>query len=204
MQFIDDHMDVKKIVLVSAVMFPRNSPRANRTTELAKEFARQGHDVTIYAITGDYDYSDFEKEYNIKVKNLGSPYFYSLASDGKSKSNLFKKIVIKLFGRALDFPRSELTFKVSKVLKHERNVDLLITIAVPYSIHWGAAHSYKNFATNNIKTWVADCGDPFMGNEFKSYPFYFEYIEKWFYRKTDYITIPLEDARKAYYEEFLG
>jgi hypothetical protein len=51
---------------------------------------------------------------------------------------------------------------------------------------------------------VADCGDPYCGLENDSFNklFYFSYIEKWFSRKTDYITIPFEGALPAYYPEF--
>jgi hypothetical protein len=58
---------------------------------------------------------------------------------------------------------------------------------------------------NNIaKTWVADCGDPFMGHENDTFKkaFYFKYVEKWFCKKVDYLTVPFEGARKAYYKEF--
>jgi hypothetical protein len=52
--------------------------------------------------------------------------------------------------------------------------------------------------------WVADCGDPYYGLENDSFNalFYFSYIEKWFSRKADYITIPFEGARSAYFPEF--
>jgi hypothetical protein len=32
--------------------------------------------------------------------------------------------------------------------------------------------------------------------------FYFRWVEKWFMRKADFIAIPIESARKAYYPEF--
>ena len=56
------------------------------------------------------------------------------------------------------------------------------------------------------KKWIADCGDPFMGAKLETFrkPFYFKYFEKDFCRKADYITVPAEGAKKAYYSEFLG
>jgi hypothetical protein len=38
-------------------------------------------------------------------------------------------------------------------------------------------------------------------DSFKKWP-HFKYIEKWFMRKTDYISIPVESARSGYYDEF--
>jgi len=52
--------------------------------------------------------------------------------------------------------------------------------------------------------WVADCGDPYMGDVVDTFrkPFYFKYLEKAFCRKADYITIPIEGAIDGYYREF--
>ncbi|MGF1672031.1 MAG: hypothetical protein ACFCU6_16425, partial [Balneolaceae bacterium] len=53
-------------------------------------------------------------------------------------------------------------------------------------------------------TWVADCGDPYMGMKLDSFNklFYFKYVEKNFCRKADYITVPIEGAKDGYYPEF--
>src|SRR5699024_6823793 len=87
--------------------------------------------------------------------------------------------------------------------KDKEYYDLLISIAVPHTIHWGVAAIWKKH-NNLAKTWFADCGDPFMGqeNDIFKYPFYFKYSEKWFCRKADYITVPTEASIKAYYSEF--
>ena len=193
----------KRIVIISAAIYPRNSPRANRTTELAKEFARQGHDVTVYAVLGKYDYTEFEKENNLKVRNLGKMNFVPYTSDVDSEPSYLNDVFTKLFFKILEYPNIEFFFKVVRVLKKEQNIDLLLTFAVPFPIHWGAAYEEKHFAKKNIKTWIADCGDPYMGNKLKRYPFYFKYVEKWFCKKVDYLTVPIEAAKDAYYEEFL-
>ena len=80
---------------------------------------------------------------------------------------------------------------------------MLISIAVPYPIHWGVAAVWKKKG-NIAKTWIADCGDPFMGQENDTFkkPFYFKYIEKWFCRKADYLTVPTSGSIKGYYKEF--
>ena len=196
-------MNSLKIVIVSYTAYPSVAPRAQRTTELAKEMARQGHDVTMYVLKGDYDYTDFELKHNIKVKSLGRTFFLKFRHGNGTHYSIGTKIIKKLFGRVLEFPKIELAYHVSKVLKNEKNIDLLVSIAVPYPIHWGVAwHKQRNPEKFKNITWVADCGDPYMGNPFDSHPFYFKYIEKWFCRKADYITIPIEEARDAYYPEF--
>jgi glycosyltransferase involved in cell wall biosynthesis len=195
-------MTKKKIVLVSSVFFPRNSPRSNRTTELAKEFARQGNEVIVYSVLEGYDYSQFEKEHNVSVKNIGKMSFLTLSSDGAKRISFFLKIMILLFNKLFQFPNIELMFKVPKALKKENNIDLLLSVAIPYPVHWGVALFKKNNKSNFAKTWVADCGDPFMGNKFNKHPFYFKYLEKWFCKEADYLTIPIDEAKDAYYPEF--
>jgi hypothetical protein len=192
----------KKILIISAAIHPRNSPRAHRATELAKEFAREGHDVTLYAILGHYNYSAFAKENNIKVKNIGRMYFFPIKSDGEIKQNIILKIITRLLKPWIEFPDIELMFRIPKVIKEEDSTDLLITIAVPHAIHWGVALYKTRKPINFPKTWIADCGDPYMGNIFHKPKFYFKYIEKWFCKNTDYISVPFEDAKKGYYPEF--
>ncbi len=191
-----------RIVIISRTLLPSQAPRSQRTTELAKEFARKGHDVTVYAVLGKYDYTHFEETHKLKVRNLGNMKVATINSDGESKRNIFIALLSKLFRKTLEFPDIELSFKVAKVLRRERDIDLLITVAVPFPIHWGAAYATKFFIKNNIKTWVADCGDPYMGNRFNKHPFYFKYVEKWFCRKVDFLTIPIKEAKEGYYKEF--
>ncbi|MBQ1654853.1 MAG: hypothetical protein II060_13815, partial [Bacteroidales bacterium] len=59
-----------KILVITQHIFPIQTPRSIRSTELIKELARRGHDVTVYAVLGKYDYSSFEKETGIKVKGI--------------------------------------------------------------------------------------------------------------------------------------
>lgn len=197
-------MSSKKIVIISAVFYPRNSPRANRTTELAKEFARIGHDVTVYAVLGKFDYSNFEMTHKLKVRDLGEIHFSVFNSDSVSalKHGIFKAIYLKVLRKLIEYPDLELSYKVAKLLKYKKDIDLLITIAVPFTIHWGAAYASKWFLQNNINTWVADCGDPYMGNKLSKRFFYFKYIEKWFCRKVNFLTIPIKEAKVGYYKEF--
>jgi hypothetical protein len=94
---------------------------------------------------------------------------------------------------------------VKRALKKESGYDLLVSIAVPHPIHWGVA-AVDPKSRKICKTWVADCGDPYVGQENDTFkvPFYFAYVEKWFMRKADYITVPTEGAISAYFPEFHG
>jgi len=196
-------MDKKKILIVSAVFYPSISPRSMRATELAKELVRQGHEVHVYLPESDHDYSEFLKEHPIQIKSLGKLRYREIELRGNKISLLIRRSLRRILGLLFEYPGIELMFKVARQLKKERDFDLLISIAVPFTNHWGVARARSR--KNPIATsWVADCGDPYMGDTTDSFrkPFYFKSIEKWFCRKADHITIPIEGARSAYYKEF--
>ena len=187
-----------KVLLISRTIYPLLSPRAFRTTELAKQFAKQGHDVVVYAILGNYNYSLFEKEYGIKVKPIKMA-LSTFNSDGKCRYNLFDKILYHSFHRLIEYPDVEFCWKVPQIIKQEKDVDLLITIAVPHPIHWGAAIAKRFLRKNFPKKWISDCGDPYMGSAVgQKHPFYFKYVENFWGKHTDFVTIPLKEASKAY------
>ena len=193
----------KKILIVSGSFYPAISARAFRTTELAKELARQGHEVTVCFPTEEKDYSTFENENNLKIINIGTLKWKGV----RLKGGRIELIIRRAFRRGLqllfEWPSIEIMFKVTKKLKHEDGYDLLISIAVPHPIHWGVAIVRRN-NRKIADCWIADCGDPFMGDTTDSFrkAFYFKYVEKFFCRKADIISIPFEGARSAYYNEF--
>lgn len=194
---------VKKIVVVSYATYPSVGPRQFRTNELVKELARKGHDVTLYVLIGGYDYEGYQKENNLKVVSLGCPVLFNFNHDVGTTLNFYMKVLNKFIGRFVELPYMELVFNTYKAIGKESKIDLLITIGAPYPLHWGAAlFRSRNKDKLRNTTWIADCGDPYMGNPFIKKPFYFKYIEKWFCKKADFISIPIEGAREAYYPEF--
>lgn len=193
----------KRILLIAKSFFPVISPRSFRVTELAREFAREGHAVVIYTVTGDYDYSDFEKKYNLTVKNLGNLRFREISLRGSRHTLLWRRALRRILLLFFEYPAIELMFAISAALKNESGYNLMISFAPTYPVHWGCAKAIDN---NRLlcETWIADCGDPYMGCKTDSFrkPFYFKYIEKWFCIKADYITIPKEEMKVNYYSEF--
>lgn len=194
----------KNILIVSRSFYPMNSPRSFRTTELVKEFSRQGHDVTLLTVKDDEYHIPFEKEYGVTIKDLGPLNFPEISLTGSNKVfTILKRALRRGLLQLFEYPDIEMMFKVKHVLKAEEGYDLLISIAVPHPIHWGVAWARsKNQPIAEI--WSADCGDPYMGFDIDwiGKPFYFKYFEKMFCRKADYITVPIEEAKEAYYDEF--
>ena len=189
-----------RILLVGAYFPPYQTPRAFRLYELAKELAKT-NDVTVYSLLGDYDYSSMENETNITIKSLGKSKYGNEDSTRKKKRSLINSLISHTIGKWLLFPTIEFKGLVYKVVKKEyRNYDLIISIAYPHPVHWGVMKAKKEALKKGgyFPKWISDCGDPFCGNVFASPPSYFKIIEREWGDYTDYITIPIEDARNAY------
>ncbi len=196
-------MGNSKILLVTNAFLPEISPRSFRATELCKEFARQGHEVTVLTKKRDYDYSKFLKDYPIKLEMWSESRLPKIPKFRRKPLSYLSRAFYRFFSVFFEYPNIEEMFRVKKNLKKKNGYHLLISFAVPYPIHWGVA--WARTKINPIgDTWIADCGDPFMGNILDTFkkPFYFKYVEKWFSRETDYITIPIESAKNGYYREF--
>ncbi len=195
----------KKILLVTNAFYPEISPRSYRATELAREFYRRGHDVVVITRFRNHDYSDFLRETSVVLKMWDGGKLPEVGIARRNPwaflSRALKRALLVLF----EYPAIEDMFHVRKMLKRENGYDLMISFAVPYPVHWGVAWAMNRRKRIAVK-WVADCGDPYMGDVLDSFrkPFYFGYLEKWFCKKADFITIPVQSAIDAYYPEFHG
>lgn len=187
-----------KIVVISQYFPPYNTPRAFRTFELAKEFARQGHDVTVYSLIGDRDNSDIEKKYNIKIKDYGPSRFGNADSTGYWNKNIIYRICAHLFVK-YEFPSFELAFLIKNRIKDIEQYDMIVSVAWPFWIHFGVGLLKER--SKRFPLWISDCGDPFTGNPFNKYPNFFKRYERWWGSMTDFITVPIEQAKKAYFPE---
>lgn len=185
----------KKILIATKFFHPDITPRSFRASELAKEFARQGHEVTVLTTERDFDYSELEKIHNFRVLATVKNEPNQIQGGG------IKRIVRFVLQRLFYYPFILLSNKFSEALKKHTGYDLLVSIAHPFSVHFGVALAKKH-NPNLCKTWVADCGDPFVGNGEGRLPvpFYFKWVESWFCKKPNFITIPIEDAKPAYPE----
>lgn len=188
-----------KIVIISGWAYPSSTPRSFRATELAKYLAKAGHDVTHYFMPVEgFDYAEYVKQTGIKVKSLGKTKYVKSPGGATHAMSLLRRARLKLLNKLIEFPMIELAFKTYDILKECRHVDLLITIAYPFPIHWGAAWAKKKMGDEFPKKWISDCGDPYMGNSVHKPLPYFQLVEDFWGRQTDYITIPIEEGRKAY------
>jgi len=197
-------MTNKKILIVSRTFYPVISPRSFRATELAREFARQGHFVKVITSFDDnVDYEVLAGKLGVNFKNLGREKYTTFKLKGNRLSVFLKRSINRSLLMLFEFPSIQILPLVVKALRDEKDYDLLVSVAVPFPVHWGVARA-RTSEHRLAKTWVADCGDPYMGDRIDTFRkfFYFGYIEKWFCRKADYLTIPVAEAINGYYQEF--
>ncbi|RZJ76850.1 MAG: hypothetical protein EOO45_00680 [Flavobacterium sp.] len=193
----------KKILVVSRSFYPENSPRSFRTTELVKQFAKEGNDVTLITFKNDKEHPIFEKEHNVTIKDLGPLKYKTFdITKGNKYVKAFSRVARRVLDMVFEYPNIELKHLVAKALKKERGYDLMVSIAVPHPVHWGVAavHSKKNPVA---ATWIADCGDPYSGAGKKFLREKSSHLQKKAVnalKKADYITVPFDGAVKAYDE----
>ena len=190
-----------KILIISQNTCPLQSPRAFRTQELSEELVRQGHEVTLYTVHGGIDYSEYEKKTGILMKNI-KPLLPIESNDGKRRYSVFQRLLYHFFHRIFFYPEVDFHFRVDSILKSETNIDLLITIAYPHTIHSGAAKSKLKHPRTFPKVWIADCGDPFYLNRFVNAPRYMERYERQWCEVADWISVPTEGSKEGYFPEY--
>lgn len=188
-----------KILIVSGSFYPNNSPRSFRTTELAKEFCRLGHDVTVYIPNTKFDYSEFQKQWPLSIKTYkGIPEKRRFIG-----ISIIDRIIFHYIHWLLAYPALRCMRQVYNAVRNESNYDLLVTIAVPHHNHWAVGKLYAQ-GHRIAKTWIADCGDPFMlaGSVKQKPPFWFKGLERRWCRQCDYIAVPTDNSYLGYYPEF--
>lgn len=188
-----------KILIVAGSFYPFNSPRAFRTTELAKQFSLLGHDVTVYNSMEDYDYTDFLNKYPMKICRYhgvkGRKRFVGIT--------LIDRLIYRVLNQFITYPDRWNIKPVMNALKNETDYDLLISVAMPHFVHWAMGKLYSKGIVA-AKCWVADCGDPFMLTQTNSFqpPFYVKSLETRWCRLCNYISVPTKQSVDGYYPEF--
>lgn len=196
-----------RILILSHFFYPSITPRAFRTTELAKRLCNIGHSVTVCIPKSQFDYTSFLKEYvNIKIDFIDIPVAENkkVTEPANFIAPIFKRFINRIKYTYLQYPTIKYLKLIPSYLDKETKYDAIISIAVPHPIHWGIARAIRLLKKSVCKVWIADCGDPFMlcrTDTFRK-PFYFRWFEKDFCRKADFITIPVDDGKKGYYPEF--
>lgn len=189
------------IVIVSGSFYPIVHPRAFRATELAKELARLGHDVTEITCRSvpDFDYDKYSKEIGVKIINLNVFTKNRLAEVAAQKQTFFfriKRFVIDYFLCGNLIKHSIIISRKLFDLDCWENADMVIVLSTPFQCHYGF-YLFSKKRKNNFVT-VLDSGDPFYYSKQVKRAIWFKYLEKNIYKKCDYLTIPTSNAIPLY------
>ena len=195
---------MKSILIISQHIFPKQTPRAHRATELAIEFSKKGYNVTVYSVLGKYDYSHFSYQYNITINPIKLNWQYEpFNSDLNVKRYFIDKVLGRLFQKILEFPNIEFLFKIPKIIQKEKKFDVLISIADPHMIHWGCAKAKEKYPDKFPDKWIADCGDPYYANgKSEKYKEKFKNMEHLFCENANFITVPVSEATNNYFIKY--
>ena len=201
----------KNIIITSYYFLPENTPRAFRTFELAREFSKKGHNVTLFIPDYDFNYGEIERRFNLKIHKVNSGFFLNrnhkrryLGTQGSSSSNNsgFGKLLKKHIKKIVNYFIGDTTLEYSvelwrALLKHGTESDLVVSVGLPVSVHLGVAWAV-NYGINLRAAKIADYGDPYYFNEVSKLCFYHKYLEDYFLKRFDYISIPTEKAIESY------
>jgi len=215
-----------KIILASYRFYPENTPLAFRTFELAKEFARQKHSVSIYIPDYDFDYSTMEQRYHFKIKKVRTGFLFnrnakkrwfntekkqikeylerlksnrSWIKDVKQIKNVISKYVKKSLRYVLPEGHIwEYSIRLKKALLSEaESCDMIISISYPFPVHIGVASALRS-KPQLAKVSVAEFEGPFYYYRYTPKTFYFKMIEKSIVWEFNYIVVPTKKAVNTY------
>ena len=189
-----------KIHILTGHYTPQIHPRAFRASELALEFKRLGHDVTVTVLTEiiGFNYEEYAIQTGISIKNLGL-YKHSLDESLVSKKSTFltktKEFVSEYFFAGRLFLNSK---KIADLLEIEEGTELIITLSTPFMDILGVSKYIERLRNRKTFVAIADSGDPFYYSKQYGKAFWFYWVEKNAYKQYDYLTIPVETAIPSY------
>lgn len=196
--------DTKKILIVSNFFYPEITPRAMRTTELAREFARAGHSVTV-VIPNKKLYHDnpLEDAPDLDILYAEGPVAEEQkAAPARRKFRHFIPVwaqkVILYFWNHEYFAKYDRG--IEKTLASlGGNYDMLLSISYPVAIHRAVVKALKKNRNLTAKRKFAEFSDPPMRGEFNKsfFPAYGCFLKK-LGKVFDRFIIPVENAKPAY------
>lgn len=190
-------MDIRIVV---GSYYPKIHPRAFRATELAKEFVRQGHCVTVIAMSTveGFDYDAYAREYGIKVIHhhiFSGDHTAKVNASKSSQTRIgrIKRFLIEylLCGHLFSYGR-----KIEAILDDLEGADMVLALSTPFPVHYGYAKYVRKHSRKFVS--VLDSGDPFYYSRQTKRAIWFKSIERKVYKQCDFLTIPTENAIPLY------
>jgi hypothetical protein len=170
---------------------------------------KSGNDVTLITRVKDNESipmhftERLNKSILIKWKDWKLLKVNFLESSSWLNINKYKRLLNGFLYKFFDYPEIKTFFDFYKVLQEVNDdFDICLSIDGPQPMHWALIKARKKryFKT---KIWIADCGDPFTRAPFgNKVAFYFKYIENWFCKHADHITVPIKEGFCYFPQQF--
>ncbi|MCC8035537.1 MAG: hypothetical protein LIO77_06355, partial [Rikenellaceae bacterium] len=194
-----------KILIVSYFFTPEITPRAHRTAELAKAFARRGNEVTV-VLPNKEAFSAIDpcdKSYeNIRLIFAGGN--TGARTSPRGRSRLRRMMPGWLVRAILYFYNHEYFAKYDKEIFRtlaslDEQYDLSISISYPAAIHRVVMNASRANPKLRARVKVAEFSDPPLRGEYNSgyHPVYNLFLKK-AGRFFDHFIIPVENAMPVY------
>ena len=197
--------DSKKILIVSDACYPELSPRAFRTTELARELGREGHRVTLLLPRREHFRLHPLEAHGVEVIYADGPEEHEEGSATAQRNRRLRRFMPKFLQRwILYFYCHELYARYnpglySRLCRIEETFDMVLSIAYPVAIHRAVTRAMRCNRQLQHAVCVAEFSDPpFRGDVASNViPLYYLNLRRWAHR-FDYFTIPVAKALPCY------
>lgn len=187
-----------KIQIITGHFYPQVHPRAFRSTELALEFVKRGHEVVVTNLcrVEGFDYDAYAKEKGITIINTNLYVLKDVNGIVRIPNTAIKRfyrwcLEYFLAGTVLFNSR-----RVAKQVKIEDDTDYILAISTPFICIYGVSLILRKMEKHPFA--VADSGDPFYYSKQVKHAPWFAGIEKRVYKSYRYLTIPTENAIPSY------
>ena len=197
--------DSKKILMVSDACYPELSPRAFRTTELARELAREGHRVTLLIPNRQVFRDDPLQADGLRVIFADGTVEGRGGSAVARRNKSIRRFIPKFAQRwILYFYCHEFFAKYNpgifrQLVALDEPFDAVLSISYPAAIHRAVSRAMRRNPNLGHAVTIAEFSDPpFRGDVAPNvFPAYYLILKCWG-RRFDYFTIPVEKALPCY------
>lgn len=193
---------MKKILIVSNFFYPEITPRAMRTTELAKEFARRGHSVTL-VIPNKKIYRDNPPGLEgVDILYADSPLIYGGKTPARKKIRKFipdwgMRLLLYFYNHEY-FAKYDAGIE-KRLMELKGGFDLLLSVSYPAAVHRAVMKAFKRNGNLTAIFKIAEFSDPPLRGEYnrKFFPAYGLFMKK-AGKFFDRFVIPVENAKPCY------
>lgn len=197
--------DTRNILIVSGACYPELTPRAFRTTELARQLARRGHRVTLLLPNRAIFHEHPLREEGLEVIFASGPVEGAEGSAVSRRNGRLRRFMPEIVQKAvLYFYCHELWAKYdpglcARLAELRGPFDAVLSISYPAAVHLAVARAMRRNPVLRRAVTIAEFSDPpFRGDVAQNvFPGYYLWLKRWG-RLFDWFAVPVEKALPCY------